>query len=120
MVTNKNIIDGAQREAFAVRLRAAMESAEHTRATLAREIGVHENRVGDWMAARRWPHVRHVALTALALGVSTDSLLNDCKGPPPAVLAPEDRRARNLVKELADLAPQLTRLTREAKRAAKP
>jgi transcriptional regulator with XRE-family HTH domain len=117
VVTNQNTIDGGERDAFAARLRAAMHGVGHTRATLAQEIGVHENRVGDWMAARRWPHVRHVALAALALGVSIDSLLSDRDGPSP-VLSPEDRRARHLAQELAELAPQLNRLTREAKRAA--
>lgn len=119
MVTNQNTIDGAARNAFATRLSAAVDRAGHTRSSLARAIEVHPNRVGDWIAGRRWPHVQHVVLTAVELGVSTDWLLGSADSPDsPGTARSSDRLARRVTEQLAEIAPQMSRLARDAKRVA--
>jgi transcriptional regulator with XRE-family HTH domain len=117
VVTDLDTIDGAQRSQFAVRLREAMGRAGHTRSSLARNIGVHPNRVGDWMSGTRWPQVRHLMLAAHELGVTTDWLLTGRDGPSPNRDATFDRIARRIALDLAELVPPLTRLARDAQRA---
>jgi transcriptional regulator with XRE-family HTH domain len=107
------------RTAFARRLTKAMTTANVDRQELARKVGAHPNRVGDWMRGTRWPAVNHLAGMGSALGVSVDWLLTGRHGASTRKPAPviQNREAVDVARDLARLAPRLVPLAERAKRA---
>jgi transcriptional regulator with XRE-family HTH domain len=104
------------RAAFAERVHEEMEAGAFNRRTLAAAAGTDQNRVGEWVAGKRWPRADHLAGLALALNVSVDWLLTGRE--PPASRRggrPDNDPALQIARELSRLAPQLRRLADRAK-----
>jgi transcriptional regulator with XRE-family HTH domain len=97
-------------EAFGARLTQAIARRQLTQSQLAREIGQPRSRVNEWAKGKRAPRLAHACSMAAALGVSLDWLLAG-RDPP----VPE----RQLIDELAGLAPTLRDLATRAQRLAR-
>ena len=92
-----------------------MADAHLTQRDLAEKVGAHRNRVGEWARGRRWPSIRHLASLAHALNVDVDwLLLGRPRDAAPVLEAASAKRAIELARELAELAPPLVLIAERA------
>ncbi len=114
-MVQRSSLPGLDRRAFASRLNVAMSDAHLTKRDLAEKVGAHHNRVGEWARGTRWPSIRHLASLAHVLNVDLDWLL---LGRPPDAApvreAASAKRAIELARELAELAPPLVLIAERA------